>query len=375
MTLSIKKLIQGALLSLGLSIVATPMAHGSREELPDIEEVPFALKGIVRPKTTKESVEKFVTWSRSIRLNVVGRYTDDDPTEARKRHVDFLKKYTKAFWYVAAFRQSFIPEDDGEYTYVQAMTILLEAEQLGGALSQFTTNLFKLFDDGDIDSWDTSFIEQKEEATPEEKKATIRYMMLLIENMTICSCATFAELGVNKRPANVEEGGEADRAYQEALLEAHEAFVDECHVNPLLLAARTDFPEASYTYELFMSYLLDTCARQSLFFTGHPLHSTDEDSGLSSEERFSRLGLKADILEQKTLPYLDLAKGWFAAFTPVYVQKADAAVDGKEALQEKAEDYKGRAQMFRQYHTVFTDRLEAIKVEREKLAASLKKVD
>ncbi|HBN21619.1 MAG TPA: hypothetical protein DD412_00070 [Holosporales bacterium] len=376
MILSTKKLIQGALLSLGLMIMTAPMAHGSTGGvLPDIEEMPLGLKEAVRPESAKESVEDFVTWSRSIRVNVVDRHKDDDPTEERKRHVDFLATHTSAPWYVISFRQSFIPEDDGEYTYVQAMNVLLEAKQLGGAFSQFTTNLFKLFEDEAIDSWDTSFIEQKEEATSEEKKATVRHMMLLLENMTMQAYATFAELGVNKRPVDVEEGSKADRDYQKALLEAHEAFADDCHFNPLLLAAQTTFPEASHAYELFMSPLLDTCARQSLAFTGHPLHSTAVELDLSCEEYLFRLALKADILEKKTLPYLDFAKGWFAALAPVYLQKADAAVDGKEALQEKATDYAGRAELFGQYHTVLTNRLKAIKVEREELAAGLEVVE
>ncbi len=272
---------------------------GGSDLIPDIEEVPLGLHGVVRPKYSQESVEDFVAWSRSIRINVVDHYSDDDPVEAQKRHVDFLKTHTSAPWYVVAFRPSFIPEDDGECTYVQAMNVLLEAKQLGSALSQFTTNLFKLFEDEVIDSWDASFIEQKDAATSEERNATIRHMMLLIQNMSMQSYVTFAGLGVNKQAVDLEKGTEEDRKYQEALLEAHEAFADDCHFNPFLLAAQTDFPESALTYEAFLNSLFDTCARQALTFTGHALHSTAEELHLSDKECLSRLTLKADLLEKR----------------------------------------------------------------------------
>ncbi len=367
MILSTKKVYQGLFFSLGLGLIGTPVLQASAAG--DIEEVPLGLSGAVRPESAEESVEIFVTWSKNIRKNVVDRYQENDPDERQKRLVDFLKTHSAAPWYVVAFRQCFIPRDESEYTYAQAMTLLSETKKLGSALGGFTTNLFKLFGDEAIESWDTSFIEQKEDATSAEKKATVRLMMLLLENMTMQAYAAFAELGVNKRPLDVEEGSKADRDYQEALLEAHEAFADDCHFNPLLLAAQTVFPEASHAYELFMSPLLDNCARQSLSFTAHPLHSTAVELKLSPEECLSRLNFKAGILEEKTLPCLGFAKAWFAALTLVYLQKADAAVDGKEVLQEKALDYEGRAQLFGQYHTVLTNRLQAIKVERDELEA------
>lgn len=369
MILSTKKVCHALLFFLGSVLIGMPQLQASA--VPDIEELPSGLSGAVRPESAEKSVEDFATWSRNIRVNIVDCYQENDPAERQKRLAEFLRTHTGAPWYVIAFRQCFIPRDESAYTYAQAMTLLSEAKQLGGALNQFTTDLFNLFEDEAIESWDTSFIEQKEDATSEEKKAKVRYMMLLLENMTMQAYATFAELGVNKKPVDVEEGSKADRDYQEALLEAHEAFADDCHFNPLLLAAQTVFPEASYAYELFMSPLLDACARYSLSFTGHPLHSTAPELNLSAEEGLSRLNLKADILAEKTLPYLGFAKGWFAALAPVYFQKADAAVDGKEVLQEKALDYEGRAQLFGQYHIFLTNRLQAIKGERDELEAQL----
>jgi hypothetical protein len=251
------------------------------------------------------------------------------------------------------------------------MTILREAKVLGAALSEFTTNLFKLFEDKEIDFWDISFIEQKEAATLNEQKIAVRQMMLLIQNMSMQSYMTFAELGVNKQPVDLKAGTEEDRNYQEALLEVHEAFSDDCHFNSLLLAAQTVSPEASTAYELFMSSLLDACSRQSLAFTGHPLHSTAEELLLSEQEIFSRLTLKADLLEKKTVPYLVLASKWFGALAPVYEQKAKSAVDGKGILQEKAADYVKRAKMFGDCHTALTSRLDAIKLERDELGIKL----
>lgn len=292
MILFIKNFSRMVLFSFALVIICNFSVQGSHggegsgiSPVIGDEDVVYDFEVNRQPQPAQRTVEEFLSWSQNIRENVVGPYREDDSLKAHRLCANFVANHKNAQWYVSAFHPLFPPMDDKGMTCEQAMIILQEAQGLGRELVSFTGSLFALFSDdlinlGDgrgmiakIDSWDTSFIEQKEGATPEEKKAMVRYMMLLIHGMSMEAYIAFSGLCLELDPVDIEVGSETERNYQKALLEAHESFDGDCHFNMHFLSAQTHFPKSLYSYEIFMMSLLDNLAGESISLVGHPFYS------------------------------------------------------------------------------------------------------